>query len=257
MLHASCSSTDATADDAVFFRQHGYLILPPDTLTPEDLAGILTIYDRDRSAFGWNWRAFGNHQTINCDSLVTSPEIDGVVRHPRILPVVECLMGGPVCFSEICLRHMDNYTGPYQQSWHRDRPHREDHPLRMDYIQAMIYLTHVTPQTHCFSISPEAADAPVLGRDDQIARRGVVDCLGPAGTVVLFNVSVLHTATARPTQAERKSIQTYYGHRDRPFISNDSIMPARLWRDSPDAPTRAFYGNLNDKTRLYLSAMGG
>lgn len=243
------------AEQAEFFREHGYLVLP--TLPREDLAELLDIYDRDRREFAWNWRPFGHHQVIHCDALVTSPAIDRAIRHPRILPTVERLMGGPICFSEICLRHMAEYTGKFSQGWHRDRPHRDDHPFRMDYIQSMIYLTDVTPETHCFSISPEAADAPVLRQEEQLSQRGTIDFHGPAGTVVLFNIAVLHTATVRPTKAERKTIQTYYGHRDRPYLSEDSVMPATLWRDHADAETRAFYGVLNNKTRLYYEALGG
>ena len=40
-------------------------------------------------------------------------------------------------------------------------------------------------------------------------------------------------------------------------MSNDSTIPATLWRDHADAETRAFYGNLNDKTRRYLAAFDG
>ena len=46
----------------------------------------------------------------------------------------------------------------------------------------------------------------------KVATRGGVDIHGPAGTVVLLNLSLLHTATARVTMAERKTVQTYYGH---------------------------------------------
>ena len=71
---------------------------------------------------------------------------------------------------------------------------------------------------------------------------------------MLFNASVLHTATTRPTKAIRRTVQIYYGHRDRPYLADDSAIPAMLWRDHPDAETRAFYGVLNDRTRIFLAA---
>jgi len=58
----------------------------------------------------------------------------------------------------------------------------------------------------------------------------------------------------RPTKSERKTIQIYYGRCDKPFLSNDSLIPTTLWRDHPDADVRRFYGHLNDKTRAYLGA---
>jgi hypothetical protein len=67
---------------------------------------------------------------------------------------------------------------------------------------------------------------------------------------------VFHTATVRPTTHERKTLQTYYGHRSGPVLSHYSTFPARLWRDHPDPEVRAFYGNLNEKSRLYAAAFG-
>ena len=86
----------------------------------------------------------------------------------------------------------------------------------MDYLQLVVYFRDVNAGTHCLSLSPESIADPV--RDDeaaQLARGGVHDLHGPAGTCALFNVSVLHTATTRPTQQIRKTAQIYYGHRHR------------------------------------------
>ena len=239
--------------DTPFFAANGYVNLG-QVLAGEALQEAIQLFDEDRSASGWNWSLYSNHQTINCDTLVTSPAVDGLIRHPLILPAIESLMGGPVCFSEICARHMAAFEGEPFQGWHRDRPRWDDHAFRMDYIQLMLYLSDVGPATHCFSISPERLDEPQLEKDVQLKEGGIVDLHGPAGTAVLFNISVLHTATVRVTEKERKPVQVYYGHRDRPALSNDSSIPATLWRDHADAETRAFYGNLNDKTRKYLAA---
>ena len=60
-------------------------------------------------------------------------------------------------------------------------------------------------------------------------------CMVRRAPGALFNVSVLHTATTRPTQEIRKTAQIYYGHRHRAPLANDSAIPATFWRDSPDA----------------------
>jgi hypothetical protein len=121
----------------------------------------------------------------------------------------------------------------------------------------MVYLTDVGPDTHCFSISPESVTDPVLAQnEDQINRGGIIDIHGPPGTICLFNVSVLHTATTRATALERKTVQTYYGHIERPPLANDSVVPPRLWKDGQDVETRSFYGNLNDVSRTYADAFG-
>ena len=57
---------------------------------------------------------------------------------------------------------MTPYNGEPNQSFHRDRSHWEKHPLRMDYMQLMVYLTDVNQETHCFALSPKSANAPIL-----------------------------------------------------------------------------------------------
>lgn len=249
-------STHLSPQDWAAFRARGYVVLPPP-FTPEELARFRAIYEHDRKTYDYLWRPFGVHQTINCDALVSSPRVDSLIRHAKVLPVVEELLGGEVCFGEICLRHMAPYDGQLSRGWHRDRPHNPGHPLRADYLQLMLYLSDVHEGTHCFSISPESVDEPVLEREEQLAKRGFHDLHGPAGTAILFNVSLLHSATVRPTRAERHTIQIYYGRTDRPCLSNDSLMPPSFWRDHPDPQARRFYGHLNDKSRLYLRAFEG
>lgn len=244
--------TDA---DREHFRTRGYLTRD-DWVTGETLARFEELFDRDRADTSYRWHRYGHHQEANYDALVTTPAFDEVVRHPPVYEAIIELMGGPVCFGEIGARFMGPYDGDVHHGWHRDRPHWREHPLRMDYIQLMLYLTDVGPETHCFSISPESVDDEIL--DDhaaQLDRSGIVDIHGRAGTICLFNVAVLHTATTRPTRAERKTLQIYYGHRDRAPLANDSVIPPLFWQHGDDE-TRAFYGNLNDVSRLYARSFG-
>ena len=239
-----------------YFKRNGY-ITRTDLLTEDERDEFIALFDRDRDQFRFRWNPYGYHQQANYDALITTPEFDRVVRHPKILSAIEQLMGGPTCFGEIGARYMDAYKGDLHRSWHRDRPHWPDHPLRMDYIQLMLYLTDVNADTHCFSLSPESIHEPILeDQEDQIKRGGITDIVGPAGTVCLFNVSVLHTATTRTTSADRKTLQIYYGHRDRKYLANDSVIPPIFWRDHPDAEVRAFYGNLNKVSDIYNKAFG-
>ena len=237
------------------FKTNGYLVLGQILNGPE-LQRYQEIFDRDWVEMQTHWYG-GGDQTMNCDALVTSPEFDGIIRHPQVLPPLVELMGGKVCFSELCIRHMAPYDGALSRAWHRDRPHWPQHPYRMDYMQLMVYLTDVNETTHCFSISPESAEQEILERDAQVERGGVQDLHGPAGTGILFNVSVMHTATVRPTAKVRKSVQIYYGHRDRPYLSEDSLIPTQFWRDHEDPEVRGFYSVLNGKTRRYLERAEG
>ena len=242
-----------TEFDYEFFRQYGFVVCQ-DLVSAAEVGELNALFDADRAKVPLRWQQRGD-QAGNYDALVTTPEFDAIVRHPSILEAAEDLMGGPLCFGEIGIRHMGAYEGDTRQGFHRDQPHWTGHPLRMDYIQFMLYLTDVDETTHCFSISPESVDEPILERQAQLDRHGSMDIHGPAGTVCLFNVSVLHTATTRATQQERRSVQIYYGHRGRPYLADDSLIPPVFWSD-PDPEVRAFYGNVNEITRIYLNAFG-
>jgi len=250
------------AKDYQFFQQNGYLSLGK-ILTEEELEFYLRLYDQDRDQKEQFWFDYGHHhQTANYDVLASSPEFDGLIRHPKVIQPLSDLMGDEMCFSEIGIRHMAAYAGePRHCVWHRDGDvqggkHLMEHPLWIRNVQLMVYLSDVNETTHCFSISPESVGQPVLEREAQLEHRGIHNLYGQAGTAILFNFSVLHTATVRVTKSERKTAQIYYGHRNRPYMANDSLIPVDFWRDHPDEEVRAFYGVLNDKTRKYLE-LGG
>ena len=238
------------------FARSGFVNLG-QVLDADEVARFAELFEADRHRYPYFWHPYGHHQRANYDALVTTPAFDDLIRHPRILPVVESLMGGPVCFGEIGLRLMPAYDGELHQQWHRDRAHLSGHPLRLGYVQLMVYLSDVDAHAHCFSLSPESVDEPIFDdADAQLRHGGVYDLHGPAGTCLLCNAAVLHTATTRPTEVERRTVQIYYGHRDGAPLANDSTIPATLWRDHQDAATRAFYGVLNERTRLFAKSFG-
>lgn len=243
-----------SSGDHDFFAEHGFLNLGP-VLKRQDLERFQKMFDHDLTTKPYFWHKYGHWQHANYEALISSPEFDDLIRHPSIYPRIEALMGGPLCFGEIGLRLMKQYQGEVHQAWHRDRAHRPDHSLRLDYVQLMVYLTDVGEGDHCISLSPESVRAPVTeSKEAQLAKGGQYHLHGPAGTCAVFNASLLHTATTRPTENERRTVQIYYGHRDRPPLANDSTIPPAFWRDSEDEETRGFYGVLNDRSRMYLKA---
>ena len=257
-------------EDYDFFKENGYLSLGK-ILSDDEATRFAGLFDRNRRDYSPFWKDNGIWQTQHCDSLLTAPEFDELIRHPRAIEALGALMEGPVCFSEICLRHMGPYAGEPLDSmrtwdgqvgrrWHRDGGQDlmwPEHPLRLGYVQLMVYLADVDETTHSFAISPQAFDEEFLDAEAQLERGGVHELHGCAGTAILFNVSRLHTVTVRPTRAQRKSVQVYYGHRRREFLSHQSFVPASLWRDHSDPEVRGFYGVLNGLTREYFERTSG
>lgn len=115
--------------DLGFFRQNGYVSLG-QVFDGEELSRFIELYDRDRSKMGCFWHPIANHghQTLNCEPLISSPEIDGLIRHPSLIEPIETIFEGPSCLGEVCLRHMVPRDGNPEEIWHRDRPHATDRP---------------------------------------------------------------------------------------------------------------------------------
>ncbi len=69
--------------DREFFEKNGYLNLGK-VLSDEEVVRAVEFYDRDRSECDYLWRSTSN-QTLNCDALVSWPEVDEIIR-PMIRP---------------------------------------------------------------------------------------------------------------------------------------------------------------------------
>ena len=123
--------------DHEFFRLYGFVLLE-GLLSAAEVREINRLFDADKRNFPGRWQKRGD-QAGNYDALVTTPAFDGITRHPLIFQAAEDLMGGPLCFGEFGARHMGAHEGEQKQGFHRDRPHWPEHPLRMDFIQLMLY----------------------------------------------------------------------------------------------------------------------
>ena len=134
-------------------------------------------------------------------------------------------MGGPICFEELSVQITPPSTQGRPTGWHRDRAHWLEHPLHLDYPQIIYYLSDVAEGNHHFTLSPEPADGEVLDKDAQLARGGSVPFYGKAGSGILFNASILHGATIAQTEQERRILQVYYGHPQRPPLAEVSLIP--------------------------------
>jgi ectoine hydroxylase-related dioxygenase (phytanoyl-CoA dioxygenase family) len=237
-----------------FYRANSYVILP-DLLSAEQVAALNEAMDRDREQNPFMWFCT-TQRDYNCNLLLTEPIFELTIRQPALLQLVERLMGGPCCFEELAVRHTPPSPETKPTGWHRDRPHWPEHPLHLDYPQVIYYLTDVDEGTHCFTISPEPADGEVLERDAQIERGGAFYFHGRAGSAILFNAAALHGVTLRQSTRHRRIVQVYYGHPERPSLSEVTLIPPRLWRDHPEPEIRRFYGKRNRYNRVMDQALG-
>ena len=68
-------------------------------------------------------RKYSHHLFANYDPLISSPQIEEFIRHPKIITIIQILMGEKFCINQIGLRIMYLYGGEYHHDWHRDRSH--------------------------------------------------------------------------------------------------------------------------------------
>lgn len=256
-MHSAEQFTPALDDleaQVACFERNSFVVLP-NLLSPTEVSSLNAAIDRDRKANPFMWFC-ETSRDYNCNLLLTEPLFEMMIRHPKALPLVERIMGGEFCFEELSVRHTEGRAATTPTEWHRDRGHWMEHPLHLDYPQIIYYLTDVDEETHCFTISPEPARGEVLERDAQLERGGVFYLHGAAGTAILFNAAALHGPTHRASTRHRRIVQVYYGHPQRPSLSEVTLMPPRLWRDRPDPETRRFYGKLNRYSRVMMDALG-
>eukprot|EP01048_Picozoa_sp_COSAG05_P001546 COSAG05_NODE_52_length_23775_cov_49.471110_21_plen_403_part_00 len=219
---AAADQTSAVPSLSTAFARDGFVPLGP-VLTVAEAASWEQAFDRDRqndAEAGTGRWVQGGIQLVNYDVLVTSPQFDQLVRHPAILHALKELMAPDEqpSLDEISLRYMPP-GGRTHQDWHRDHPHAERRRHRCGYYVLMLYLSDVTEESPCLTVSPEAANEPALAAPFQLQKRGKIDVQGRAGTAILMNLSVLHRASAyscprgRLATVGRKSLQLYYAHR--------------------------------------------
>ncbi len=261
-----------TPEDLEFFKVNGYLVLD-QFLSDDETARFLDVFERQQRDYGRFWTNNGIWQTQYCQSLLTAPEFDDIIRHKNVMEPLQALMGGEVSFGQMCLNNMAPYKdepvagmrtwdGAVGRRWHRDggsqHPYMfREHPLRIGFMRLQLFLTDVDDTTHGFSISPQSIDQEIMSIDDHLAANGFHDIHGRAGAAVLFNISSIHTVLVQPTQAERKTVGIYYGHRNRRYHSDASYFPPAFWRDHPDEETRGFYGVVNDMSRRFQEHTAG
>ena len=92
-------------NDYEFFKENGYLSLGK-ILNDEEVARFADVFERERRDFSRFWTDNGIWQIQYCHSLLTAPELDEIIRHPKVMEPLKVLMGDEVCFAQIHLNHI-------------------------------------------------------------------------------------------------------------------------------------------------------
>jgi hypothetical protein len=236
-----------------FFQTHGYLVVPA-ALSADEVQLINDVIDRDLVENSVNWFERENgHYQLSVHILLAQPEIDFTMHPPRLMPLLEAIMGPDLCAEEHSVRiRKPNPDGETYCHWHRDatrssRGAKESPP----YISIVFYLSDVDDTTHSFSVIPDSHRPDELPPVDAYDLSTADHIVGKAGTAILFDTELFHAGNVRRTTAERRTIHLYCGRTTDRYLSNYTVFPRRLWQGK-DAAMQKYYSRPNQITKLLL-----
>ena len=234
-----------------FFKKNGYLVVP-NALSADEVCVINNVIDRDFAENKLLWQDRGNGRHQNVHMLLAHPELDLTMRPPRLLPLMEAIMGKALCADEhsVMIR-LPNPDGPTECHWHRDAGGDAEPPYYTRYLSVVFYLTDVDSTTHTFSVLPGTAQSPARLSLEDYELNIAEHLVGPAGTAILFNAAMFHAGNVRNTTSERRTIHIYCGRSTDRYLSNHTIFPRRLW-EGQDEATRKYYSRPNPITKLLM-----
>jgi ectoine hydroxylase-related dioxygenase (phytanoyl-CoA dioxygenase family) len=249
---AQVDERDGAAQERLdFYQENGYVVVP-DALSAQEVRTANEAIDRDLLENKPLWMNRGNGRLQSVHALLARPDLDLTARPPRLLPLMEAILGRDLCAEEhsVMIR-APNPDGPTECHWHRDATHLPGQPYNTRYLSAVLYLTDVTDATHTFSVLPRTSQAPELPALAACDLSEARHLTGPAGTAILFNTALLHAGNVRQTPSERRTVHLYCGRSTDASLSNHTIFPRRLWHGKDEA-TRRYYSRPNLITRLLL-----
>ncbi|MCX4246363.1 phytanoyl-CoA dioxygenase family protein [Paraliomyxa miuraensis] len=210
------------------FAARGFVVLP-SLITLERVVELSRAINRDMKTNPFMWHEFEG-AVVNRNALLSVEGVAQIVLDPLVRALVGEIFEGRARFEEAVVQLYAAGRAHAETDWHRDVPHNLDNPYRAEYVQLLVYLSEVTPQTHRFSIFAESRDEPLAGEAEPTGSAEPFDFVGAPGSAILFNASSLHGARRALDGRGRRSLHVYYGHADRPCSSESTIVPARLMR---------------------------
>ena len=222
-----------------------------------------------------------------CDTAAL-PILERFVRHEGIFPSVNRALGAAARFAEFDFRETVR-TGP--ESVAGNMPFHHDQgthaassaakiarrvatssagdsggpdPFFHEHLCCIVYLTDVGPNEPAFAVVPgshrlAALDPPERGVPDSVrGELGVayteVPLLGPAGTAIVYDISLYHKRlNGSAGGSGRRTLHTYFSRDGTDCLTDWVLIPEKLAKSS-DMETKAFYSQWNHPQQLYAAS---
>jgi ectoine hydroxylase-related dioxygenase (phytanoyl-CoA dioxygenase family) len=231
------------------FREHGWVLIE-NALAPFGLDRVRSAFEQVQQQTEPAWResvrlgaykgGYGNGPDAHTMGEVYQYDdifLD-IADNPVVMPLLEEVIGPNVQAMEIVAHCHHGHTNAHT-GWHRDWPPYR-HPKYALKVKAFYFLDDQTENMGCFTIVPGShkwdEDPP---RERYIGEHleempGMKKMIGPAGSVLVWDVTLWHTGTANTSDRDRRLL--IYGYM--PFwvkkwesrTPPDSII---RWADTP------------------------
>ena len=232
---------DTYAQKVSEFEERGFVIIP-SALTPEQVASVNHTLDEDLRQSPDAWLGFNQGLVQTVDLIARTPELDFVIENPPMVGFLQNVLGDDITFEEFDIMIREPTSRPQDfKGWHRDLIRDYARRMEIGYISVIYYLTDVTETDHCFSIIPETHARLVDLRPEDVEPGSEVDCLGSAGTAVVFHGRCIHSGKLKPQSRQRRTLHVYYWSAGNPRASEWTPIPHRLLeRNTPGVPVSLY-----------------
>jgi hypothetical protein len=241
-----------------FFRRQGYAVVV-GALTADEMAFLNEFVDRSRGNIPGEWgpdkRGCYSHGQV----LVNHPELDPYVRYETTWGLINEIMGPAARFAQYDFRDIPPGNGDSSMEYHKDglnyKPIRPPvrGPFGCKYLCAIYHLTDVDSSSPRFCVVPRSGPYGSL----EEARQGLGDTycevpiLGPAGTVVLYDISIFHTRLAGEKSKGRRTQHNYFSRQGNPPLTSWVLIPERL-AEHADPALRAYFSAWPEATQTFV-----
>jgi ectoine hydroxylase-related dioxygenase (phytanoyl-CoA dioxygenase family) len=222
---ATLPQTQVSAEQLQHFREQGYVLIE-DALDPFGLPRVQAAYEQIQRQTEPAWRAmvqsgvykggYGNGPDAHTmDSIYQHDSLFlDIAANPVTLPLLEAVIGPNVQTMEM-VAHCHHAGTHAHTGWHRDWPPYR-HPQYALKVKAFYFLDDQTEEMGCFTVVPGSHlwdDDPPKERYTGAALEqmpGMKKMIGPAGSVLIWDVTLWHTGTANTSNRDRRLL--IYGY---------------------------------------------
>ncbi len=243
-----------------FFHTEGYAVVS-DALQADEITFLNGFVDRSQGQIPGEWgpdrRGCFSHGQI----LVNHAELDPYLQYRTTFPLIDAIMSPGARFAQFDFRDIPAGKGDIGMNFHKDglnyQPEQapEKGLYGSKYLCAIYHLSDVDPTTPRFCVVPRSGPHATVeeAREKMGAEYCEVPILGPAGTVVLYGIELLHTRLPGLRGRGRRTQHNYFSREGNPPLTSWVLIPERLGNHA-DSEIRTYFSTWPEATQAFAAS---